>query len=66
MDENGQVHSAPQPPDQPVKARRVVEVAVDADDGLDLGRVDVEAAQALRVTVGTRSGIVKAPVAAAV
>src|SRR3984893_16334311 len=50
MDEHGQVHCA-QPPDQPVQARQVVEVAVAAHDDLDAGRVDVKAAHVLHDTV---------------
>jgi hypothetical protein len=65
MDENGQVHCA-QPPDQPVQARQVVEVAVAADDDLDAGRVDVKAAHVLHDTVGACPGIEKDPVLAAV
>ncbi len=44
----------------------MVEVAVAADDDLDAGRVDVEAAHVLHHPVGARPGIEKDPVLAAV
>lgn len=60
MDQNGQVHP-PQPPDKPVEAGGVIEMAVTADDDLDVGRVEVKAGHILHHSVGARADIEEDP-----
>jgi hypothetical protein len=49
-------------PDQPVDPRGVIEVAVTADDGLDRGRVDAQAAHVLCHAIGAGPGVEQEPV----
>jgi len=56
VDEHWEIHP-PEPPDEPVEASGVVEVAVAAHDHLDGGRVDVEATHVVGDTIGADAGV---------